>query len=86
MRLVSLQNGGNTVTGIAPSSHQQPNFATMDVGSGGGLHSRLARRDIESCQSCHDAAGSGFVAFRCHLNPNINGKGVQMRKTNNINF
>ena len=71
------QNGGNTVTGIAPSSHQQPNFATMDASTGGGLHSQLARRDIESCQSCHDAPGQDPVCAQCHLNPNINGKDIK---------
>lgn len=72
------QNGGNTVTGIAPSSHQQPNFATMDATSGGGLHSQLARRDIESCQSCHDTQGQDPVCAQCHLNPNvIDGRGIK---------
>lgn len=72
------QNGGNTVTGIAPESHQQPNFATMDPNTGGGLHSQLARRDIESCQSCHDVAGQDPVCVQCHLNPNIiNGKDIK---------
>ena len=72
------QNGGNTITGIAPESHQQPNFATMDVSSGGGLHSQLARRDIESCQSCHNVAGQDPVCVQCHLNPNIiNGKDIK---------
>jgi c(7)-type cytochrome triheme protein len=72
------QSGGNIITGIAPSSHQQPNFATMDASNGGGLHSQLARRDIESCQSCHDVAGQDPVCAQCHLNPNIiNGKDIK---------
>ena len=72
------QNGGNTVTGIAPQSHQQPNFATMDASTGGGTHSQLARRDLESCQSCHDAPGQDPVCVQCHLNNNvINGKGIK---------
>ena len=70
------QSGGNTVTGIAPQSHTQPDFVLMS--SGGGLHSQLARRDIESCQSCHDAQGQDPVCAQCHLNPNIiNGEGLK---------
>lgn len=70
------QNGGNTVTGIAPQSHQQPDFVMMS--NGGGSHSQLARRDIESCQSCHNAQGQDPVCAQCHLNPNIiNGKDIK---------
>jgi c(7)-type cytochrome triheme protein len=71
------QNGGNTVTGIAPQSHLQPNFVTLGNNSG-GLHSELARRDIESCQSCHDVEGQDPVCVQCHLNNSvINGRGVK---------
>jgi len=61
------QNGGNLITGIAPVSHQQPNFTTMGVNSGGGLHSELAQKDIESCQSCHDVEGSDPTCIKCHF-------------------
>ena len=72
------QNGGNTVTGIAPQSHSQADFVIYGMNTGGGLHSQLARRDIESCQSCHDAQGQDPVCAQCHLNPNIiNGKGIK---------
>ena len=60
----------------APQSHEQPDFVMMS--NGGGTHSQLARRDIESCQSCHDAAGQDPVCAQCHLNPNIiNGKDIK---------
>jgi len=49
-----------------PQSHQRVRFVTIGVGSGGGLHAYLARRDIESCMSCHDAQGAdhGLAAGR----------------------
>jgi hypothetical protein len=61
------QNGGNSLTGVLPQSHQKPNFVTMGVNSGGGLHSELARRDIESCQSCHDVQGGDPTCVKCHF-------------------
>lgn len=65
------QNGGNQITGIAPESHRQPNFVTISSSTGGGLHSQLARRDIESCQSCHDVEGKDPVCAQCHLNNGV---------------
>jgi hypothetical protein len=61
------QTGGNIATGIAPQSHLQNNFTTMGVNTGGGLHSELARKDIESCRSCHDVEGSDPVCIQCHF-------------------
>lgn len=61
------QNGGDLITGIAPKSHLQPNFTTLGVNTGGGLHSELARKDIESCQSCHDVEGRDPVCIQCHF-------------------
>jgi c(7)-type cytochrome triheme protein len=53
--------------GILPTSHLKPNFATIGVGTGGGEHSTLARRDIESCISCHDVQGADPTCITCHL-------------------
>ena len=53
--------------GIAPASHLKPNFSTIGVGTGGGLHAQMARRDIESCQSCHDVQGADPTCITCHL-------------------
>lgn len=50
-----------------PLTHQQANFVTLGFGSGGGLHAQLARRDIESCASCHDAQGADPTCITCHL-------------------
>lgn len=61
------QNGGNTLTGIAPKNHLEPNFKTFGVNTGGGLHADLARRDIESCQSCHSSSGADPVCVKCHF-------------------
>jgi len=61
------QNGGEELTGVAPMSHRQPNFTTIGVNTGGGLHADLAKRDIESCQSCHDTQGGDPVCIKCHI-------------------
>lgn len=60
-------NGGNLPTGIAPKSHLDPNFKTFGVGTGGGLHAKLAKKDIENCQSCHDVDGGDPVCIKCHF-------------------
>ncbi len=54
-------------TGFAPTSHKSATFLTIGVGSGGGEHAVLARRDIESCASCHDTQGADPACITCHL-------------------
>jgi len=54
-------------SGIVPASHLKPTFKTIGVGSGGGDHATLARRDIESCMSCHDVNGADPTCITCHL-------------------
>ncbi len=49
-----------------PASHSVPGFTTVGVGSGGGEHARLARRDIESCAACHNNEGADPVCITCH--------------------
>jgi hypothetical protein len=61
------QNGGDNLTGALPQSHLQPNFTTLGVNTGGGLHSELARKDIEACQSCHDVEGRDPTCVKCHF-------------------
>jgi hypothetical protein len=61
------QNGGDLVTGILPQSHQQAGFTTIGVNTGGGLHSELAKKDIEACVSCHDVQGNDPVCITCHF-------------------
>ena len=53
--------------GIEPYSHLQSNFMMIGVGSGGGEHATLARRDIESCAACHDTQGADPTCIKCHL-------------------
>jgi hypothetical protein len=55
--------------GQVPASHIAAGFTTIGVGSGGGRHAQLARRDIESCVSCHDVRGGDPVCVTCHVDP-----------------
>lgn len=78
------QTGGELVTGITPTSHQVAGFTTFGVNTGGGLHSDLARRDIESCASCHDVEGRDPACVKCHFdNDGIKGTNP---KTHEIGF
>jgi hypothetical protein len=52
--------------GFKPASHQVPGFALIGRGSGGGAHADEARRDIESCMSCHDVEGRDPTCLTCH--------------------
>jgi hypothetical protein len=55
--------------GQVPVSHIGSGFTTLGAGSGGGRHAQLARRDIESCVSCHDVRGGDPVCVTCHVDP-----------------
>ncbi|HXX64013.1 MAG TPA: cytochrome c3 family protein [Bacteroidota bacterium] len=61
--------GDNLAPGERPASHLAPNFTTLGRNSGGGVHADLAKRDIESCMSCHDARGGDPVCITCHIDP-----------------
>jgi hypothetical protein len=62
--------GGNINQGaFKPASHAVAGFTTLGVGSSGGEHARLARRDIESCAACHGAEGADPVCITCHVDP-----------------
>ena len=59
--------GGNvTQQNFRPASHSVPGFTTLGKGSGGGLHAEEARRDLESCISCHDVEGRDPTCMTCH--------------------
>jgi len=60
------ENSDFAFSGIVPSSHLKNNFVTIGVGTGGGEHSLLARRDIENCVSCHDVQGADPTCITCH--------------------
>jgi hypothetical protein len=59
--------GGNITQGsFKPSWHFGPDFTRLGVGSGGGRHAELARRDIENCMTCHDIQGGDPTCILCH--------------------
>ena len=72
------QNNGNLQTGFAPKSHMQTGFTTVGVNSGGGLHATLAKKDIESCESCHSIQGGDPTCVKCHFD-NSGVKGTHPR-------
>ncbi len=61
------QNGGNLPTGLMPKSHLVTNFTTFGVGTGGGVHADLAKRDMESCEACHSVNGADPTCIQCHV-------------------
>lgn len=63
------QNGSAALGGVTPTSHEKIGFVTLGVGSGGGVHAILAKRDIGSCASCHDTEGSDPTCVTCHIDP-----------------
>ncbi|MFO7444855.1 MAG: cytochrome c3 family protein [Ignavibacteriaceae bacterium] len=61
------ENGDYALGGIMPASHlNRSQFIIGGIGSGGGEHARLAKRDIESCVSCHDVQGADPTCLSCH--------------------
>ena len=61
--------GDVALGGFVPKSHTVNNWTTLGVGSGGGEHAILARRNIESCASCHDTQGADPACLLCHNDP-----------------
>jgi hypothetical protein len=54
------------LSGTMPATHKVPGFFTFGVGSGGGEHAKLAKRDIERCTACHDVNGNDPSCVMCH--------------------
>lgn len=52
-----------------PPSHGAAGFIVLGVGSGGGLHATLGRRDIEQCAACHQQDGTEPACVKCHIDP-----------------
>jgi len=78
------ENRDFAMGGIVPSSHLMPDFKTIGVGTGGGEHATLARRDLEQCVSCHDVQGADPTCIVCHLDSDgIKGTNP---KTHAVNF
>jgi len=76
------KNADYSMGGIKPASHKKADFFTIGVGTGGGEHATLARRDIESCASCHDTQGGDPNCITCHVDPDgIKGTNPRTHKT-----
>ena len=50
-----------------PKWHVSNGFTTLYRGSGGGLHATYAKREIETCVSCHDIQGTDPICTMCHV-------------------
>ena len=64
-----LAGGNVNQASFRPAGHGVAGFVTFGVGSGGGEHARLAKRDIESCASCHDPEAADPTCVTCHVDP-----------------
>ncbi len=77
------EGGDFAMGGIEPATHFLPNFAMVGVGTGGGEHAILAKREIESCISCHDIQGGDPTCVKCHLDSDgIQGTDPKTHATN----
>lgn len=61
------KDGSQALGGTLPTSHEASRFVTVGVGTGGGLHAKLARRDMQSCMTCHDTNGNDPTCIKCHV-------------------
>jgi c(7)-type cytochrome triheme protein len=59
--------------GFKPAWHLGAGFTTIGPHSGGGRHADYARRDMESCISCHDVQGGDPTCIQCH----VDGDGIR---------
>jgi len=51
-----------------PAWHSGPDWGAISgaVGTGGGKHAQMAKRDISQCAACHDEQGEDPVCLMCH--------------------
>lgn len=51
-----------------PKWHSGPDWGALAgaVGSGGGMHARMAKKDIGQCAACHDEQGEDPTCLLCH--------------------
>jgi hypothetical protein len=63
---------GASVGLTRPAWHGGPNWGAIAgaVGTGGGEHAKLARRNMEQCAACHAEAGDDPVCMLCHTDRN----------------
>ncbi len=69
-----------TLAGQKPLWHGGADWGAIagGVGTGGGRHASMARRDIESCAACHDVQGQDPICLACHMDRNL-GRGNDPR-------
>lgn len=80
------QGGDFALGGIMPVSHTKPDFKTIGVGTGGGQHAILAKRDLESCAACHDVQNADPTCIMCHVdNDGIKGTNPKTHIRNFMN-
>ncbi|MBT3342428.1 MAG: cytochrome c3 family protein [Gemmatimonadetes bacterium] len=55
--------------GLRPIWHGGADWGALAgaIGSGGGRHAEMARRDMENCAVCHDARGDDPTCLQCHI-------------------
>jgi len=55
--------------GLRPVWHGGADWGALAgaVGSGGGRHADLARRDMENCAACHETQGDDATCLLCHM-------------------
>jgi hypothetical protein len=58
--------GGIVQQGFKPAWHLGTDFVSALPRLGGNRHAEYARRDIESCISCHDVQGKDPTCMLCH--------------------
>ncbi len=75
-------NGSVALGGAMPTTHEKAGFTTIGVGTGGGAHAQLAKRDIQRCASCHDPEGGDPTCITCHFD-NRGVKGTQPKTHQN---
>ncbi len=81
---------------MRPAWHGGPDWGAiaLGVGTGGGRHAELARRDIERCAACHEVQGADPTCLMCHTdfdgikhtNPKTHGSGFANRFEEDSNF
>ncbi|MDZ7375392.1 MAG: cytochrome C [candidate division KSB1 bacterium] len=81
---------------MRPAWHGGPDWGAiaLGVGTGGGRHAELARRDIERCAACHEVQGADPACLQCHTdfdgirntNPKTHGSGFANRFEEDSDF
>jgi hypothetical protein len=61
----------NVLSDKKPVWHGGPDWSAIagGVGTGGGRHAELARRDMETCAACHQIEGNDPTCVLCHRDP-----------------